>query len=134
MFTNLPVSNRVTNNADAAYSYVEFVSDGTTDTVIAYEASTNFTVTDCNVCIDGFELDTPNFKFKANRPSPANGDEHVDADATRSVLLSWTKAALAVSHNLYFGTSSNAVKNATTASPEFIGNQAATNRLMATNL
>ncbi len=133
IITNLPVSNRVINNADAAYSYVEFVSDGSNDTVIAYEASTDFNVTDANPCIDGFELNTPNFKFKANKPSPVNGDEHVDADATRSVLLSWTKAALAVSHNVYFGTSSNAVKNATTASPEFIGNQIVTN-LLRTNL
>ncbi len=133
IITNLPVSNRVTNNANAAYSYVKFLSDGLTDTVITYEASTNFTVTDCNVCIDGFELDTPNFKYKANRPSPATGDEHVDADATRSVLLCWTKAAVAVSNRVYFGTSSNAIYAATPASPEFAGNQTATN-LLVTNL
>ena len=96
LITDMPVSNRVTNNADATYSYVSFVADGSNSPVIAYEASTNFTVTDCNVCIDGFELDTPNFKYKANRPSPAHGDEHVDADATRSVLLSWTKATTAL--------------------------------------
>ncbi|MCX8091278.1 MAG: T9SS C-terminal target domain-containing protein [Verrucomicrobiae bacterium] len=133
IITNLPVSNRVTNNADAAYSYVEFVSDGTNDTVIAYEASTDFTVTDAQPCINGFELNTPNFRFKANRPFPAHADEHVDADATKSVLLRWTPAAIAVSHHVYFGTSSNAVKNATPASPEFLGNQTATNRLV-TNL
>lgn len=133
IITNLPVSNRVTNNADAAYSYVEFVSDGVNNTVITYEASTDFTVTDAQPCIDGFELDTPNFKFKANKPSPANGDEHVDADATKSVLLSWTPAAIAVSHRVYFGTDSNAVKNATTTAPEFLGTQAITNRLV-TNL
>jgi hypothetical protein len=133
IFTNLPISNRVTNNADAAYSYVEFVADGASNVVIAYEASTNFTATAANVCIDGFELDTPNFKFKAFKPSPANGDEHFDADVTRSVLLNWTKAAFAATHNIYFGTSSNAVKSATIASPEFKGNQVLTNRLM-TNL
>lgn len=133
IITNLPVSNRVTNNADAAYSYVEFVADGVNNTVLAYEASTNFTVTDCNVCIDGFELDTPNFRFKANKPSPANSDEHVDADAARSALLTWSKAAIAVSHNVYFGASSNAVKNATTGSPEFKGNQTTTN-LLITNI
>lgn len=133
IITNLPVSNRVTNNADAAYSYVEFVSDGTNDTVIAYEASRDFTVTDAQPCINGFELDTPNFRFKANRPFPAHADEHVDADADKSVLLRWTPAAVAVSHDVYFGTSSNAVKNATPASPEFLGNQTATNRLV-TNL
>jgi hypothetical protein len=134
VITNLPVSNRVTNNADAAYSYVNFtVLSPDQNVVIRYEGSTNFTVTDMNFCINGFELDTPDFKFKANKPSPLNGDEHLDADATKSVLLSWTKAALAVSHHVYFGTSSNAVKNATPASPEFIGNQVATN-LLRTNL
>lgn len=133
IITNLPVSNRVTNNADAAYSYVSFVSDGVNNTVIAYEASVDFNVTDANPCIDGFELNTPNFKFKANKPSPANGDEHVDADATKSVLLYWTKAALAVSNRIYFGTSSNAVYTATPASPEFKGNQISTN-LLVTNL
>ncbi len=134
VITNLPVSNRVTNNADAAYSYVNFVVlSPDQNIVIRYEGSTNFTVTDMNFCINGFELDTPDFKFKANKPAPVHGDEHVDADAIKSVLLSWTKAALAVSHNVYFGTSSNALINATTASPEFIGNQVATN-LLRTNL
>lgn len=133
IITNLPVSNRVTNNADAAYSYVPLFADGSNNVVIAYEASTDFNVTDANPCIDGFELDTPNFKFKANRPSPANGDEHVDADATKNVLLYWTKAAIAVSNRVYFGTSSNAVLAATPAAPEFAGNQTATN-LLVTNL
>lgn len=133
IITNLPISNRVTNNADAAYSYVSFVSDGINNTVIAYEASTDFYATDANPCIDGFELDTPNFKFKANKPFPANGDEHVDADATKNILLYWTRAALAVSNRVYFGTSSNAVFTATPASPEFKGNQTATN-LLVTNL
>ena len=133
IITNMPVSNRVTNNADATYSYVRFDSDGSNNTVILYEGSTNFTVTDMNFCIDGFELDTPDFKFKANKPFPAHGDEHVDADATKSVLLSWAKAALAVSNRVYFGTSSNSVLNATIASPEFKGTQLATNYLV-TNL
>jgi hypothetical protein len=133
VITNLPMTCRVTNNADAAYSYVSFVADGSSNVVIAYEASTDFYATDANPSINGFELNTPDFKFKANKPFPSPGDEHVDADATKSVLLSWTKAALAVSHNVYFGTSSNAVKNATPASPEFIGNQVAAN-LLRTNL
>lgn len=133
IITNMPVSNRVTNNADAAYSYVEFIAVGNQNTIILYEGSTNFTVTDLNFCIDGFELDTPNFKFKANKPSPSNGDEHVDADATKNVLLYWTKAALAVTNRVYFGTSSNAVKIATPVSPEFKGNQVTTN-LLITNI
>ncbi|HMP83879.1 MAG TPA: T9SS C-terminal target domain-containing protein [Verrucomicrobiota bacterium] len=130
VITNLPVSNRVTNNADASYSFVQFESDGIADTVITYEASTDFTATDAQPCINGFELNTPDFKFKANKPSPAHNNEHVDADADKSVLLSWTPAALAVSHHVYFGTDSNAVRNATVASPEFLGTQTATNRLV----
>lgn len=52
IITNMPVSNRVTNNADAAYSHVEFVAVSNQNTVILYEGSTNalgsfkFTVTD----------------------------------------------------------------------------------------
>jgi hypothetical protein len=133
VITNLPVSNRVTNNADAAFSYLEFDAVEGEDVVILFAAETNNSATDKNVCLDGFEVDTPNVKFKAFKPSPANNDEHVDADATHNVLLTWNKAAVAVSHNVYFGTSSNAVRNATTASPQFKGNQVATN-LLVTNI
>jgi hypothetical protein len=130
VITNLPVSNRVTNNSDAAFSYLEFTALADQDVVVLFAADTNNAATDKNVCIDGFEVDTPNVKFKAFKASPANNDEHVDADATRSVLLTWNKAATAVSNRVYFGTGSNAVKNATTASPEFKGSQVATNYLV----
>jgi len=49
---------------------------------------------------------------------PANGDVDVQIDST----LNWIPAATAVSHDLYFGVDREAVKNATTASPEFKGN------------
>jgi hypothetical protein len=128
--TNLPVSNRVTNNADASFSYLQFDAVAGQDVVVLFAADTNNTATDKTVCIDGFELDTPNAKYKAYYPVPANADEHVNADGTRSVLLSWNQAAVAVSHRIYFGTSSNAVRNATTGSPEYQGAQTATNLLM----
>lgn len=133
VYTNLPVSNRVTNNADASFSYLEFEAVADQNVVVLFAADTNNTATDKTVCINGFELDTPNAKFKAFKPFPQHNDEHVDADGTKSVLLTWNPAALAVSHNVFFGTSSNSVKNATTASPEFIGNQTSTN-LLRTNL
>jgi hypothetical protein len=41
-----------------------------------------------------------------------------------SSTLNWMPAASAVSHDVYFGTDKDAVKNATTASPEFKGNKA----------
>ncbi|MEE8307739.1 MAG: hypothetical protein V3R81_10775 [Gammaproteobacteria bacterium] len=50
-------------------------------------------------------------------PQPANGAADVQMTAT----LSWTAADTAASHELYFGADAEAVKNATTASPEYIG-------------
>ncbi|KPK34153.1 MAG: hypothetical protein AMJ65_18745, partial [Phycisphaerae bacterium SG8_4] len=53
-------------------------------------------------------------------PQPANDAVDVQFNAT----LSWTAADNATSHELYFGTDAEAVKNATTASPEYIGPRA----------
>ncbi|TKJ36309.1 MAG: hypothetical protein CEE38_12915 [Planctomycetes bacterium B3_Pla] len=53
-------------------------------------------------------------------PQPANGAVDVQMIAT----LSWTPADNAASHELYFGADAEAVKNATTASPEYIGPRA----------
>ena len=50
-------------------------------------------------------------------PQPANGAVDVQTNAT----LSWTAADSAASHELYFGVDADAVKNATTASPEYVG-------------
>jgi hypothetical protein len=50
-------------------------------------------------------------------PQPANGAVDVQKIAT----LSWTAADNAASHELYFGADAEAVKNATTASPEYVG-------------
>ena len=54
-------------------------------------------------------------------PQPANGAEDTSMIAT----LSWTPADTATSSDLYFGTDAEAVRNATSASPEYIGNKAA---------
>ncbi len=53
-------------------------------------------------------------------PQPANGGSGVQMVGT----LSWTAAATAVSHDVYLGTDKDAVRNATSASPEFKGNKA----------
>jgi len=50
-------------------------------------------------------------------PQPANGTD----DAQMIAKLTWTPASNAASHELYFGADENAVKNATKASPEYIG-------------
>jgi hypothetical protein len=56
----------------------------------------------------------------AGNSQPANGAVDVPMIAT----LSWTAADNATSHELYFGTDAEAVNNATTASPEYVGPKA----------
>ncbi len=53
-------------------------------------------------------------------PVPANGA----TDVQMNTVLSWTAAENATSHELYFGTDAEAVRNATTASPEYAGPRA----------
>ncbi|MEJ2703551.1 MAG: LamG domain-containing protein [Sedimentisphaerales bacterium] len=56
----------------------------------------------------------------AGNPRPANGA----VDVVHSVVLAWTPADTANSHEIYFGTDREAVKNATSASPEYKGTKA----------
>jgi hypothetical protein len=51
---------------------------------------------------------------------PANGATGVQINST----LNWTPATTATSHGVYFGTDKDAVKNATTASPQYKGSKA----------
>ncbi|MHC4203190.1 MAG: hypothetical protein ACYSTT_00955 [Planctomycetota bacterium] len=53
-------------------------------------------------------------------PNPADGA----VDVKPTVVLSWDAGAVAASHEVYFGTDADAVKNATTASPEYKGTKA----------
>ncbi|MHC4500244.1 MAG: LamG domain-containing protein [Planctomycetota bacterium] len=53
-------------------------------------------------------------------PQPANGA----ADVQKIETLSWTAADSAASHELYFGMDADAVNNATSTSPEYIGPRA----------
>src|SRR5207249_11102877 len=76
--------------------------------------------------IDGMEIDTVASTLKALNPTPASGDEHVDVDSG-SLTLAWQGALSAASHDVYFGTASNDVAAATHASPQFKGDQVATN-------
>ena len=50
-------------------------------------------------------------------PKPFNGA----TDAEMNAILSWTASDSAASHQLYFGTEKEAVRNADTGSPEYIG-------------
>ena len=130
--TNLGMTIRASNNVDSATAYLNLEAVSGQDVVVRFAANTNNPTTWQNVYINGFEIDTPNSTLKSSKPSPANQNEHVDADS-KSLWLSWTAAGSAVSHDVYFGTDSNAVKTATPASPTFKGNQTATN-YFTTNL
>ena len=66
---------------------------------------------------------TPTAKeYMAHTPNPTNGLDGLDV----SIILSWSAGVGAVSHDVYLGTSSSAVNNATRASGEFKGNQTLT--------
>jgi hypothetical protein len=56
----------------------------------------------------------------ANNSNPANGA----VDIKPSVILTWDAGTVAASHEVYFGIDADAVKNATTASPEYKGPKA----------
>jgi len=58
---------------------------------------------------------------KARNPTPVDGGY-----ALTAVFLGWKRGALAISHDVYFGTDETAVANATKASDEYKGNQTAT--------
>ncbi len=57
---------------------------------------------------------------KARSPKPANGATGVSLTST----LSWSAGEAAVSHDVYFGTDANGVKDANASSPEYQGNVA----------
>lgn len=68
--------------------------------------SNEFTAPLCN----GFELNTIDITSQAKDPYPANGDTHVDADDTHSIVLQWQAANANVQqHRLYFGTAATAM-------------------------
>ncbi len=131
---DLQPSIRAATNGAAASAYLEFTVSGPTDTatfLFAAETDTAPGVTIRNAMINGFEIDTPNSIRVAHTPSPADADEHVDADAG-SVTLAWSPALAGdtVSHDVYLGADLASVKAATHASPAFLGNQTATTRVV----
>jgi hypothetical protein len=56
---------------------------------------------------------------KASRANPSNGA----VDVRQTTVLSWSSGEAAASHDVYFGTDADALKNADTSSPEYKGNQ-----------
>lgn len=109
--------------ANVPVSYLTFNVEAGKDVVIRFEpilVTGTATLKPFNcVPFNGFEINTPNVLHQAYTPYPNDRDEHVDGDAG-TITMKWSKAATAVSHNLYFGTDSLTVANATKTSPQFI--------------
>lgn len=128
-------SVKATANALSGSSYLTFDVSGPTDTTTILFAAepTAGSYTIRNPMINGFEIDTPNIYKTARNPFPADADWHANAD-TGSITLSWTSALSGdtASHDVYFGTDFNTVKNADHASAAFLGNQAGNTRLVST--
>ena len=114
---NLQPSIRAANSSAAASAYLEFTVTSPADVtgiLFAAETDTAAGVTIRNAMINGFEIDTPNAIRVARSPTPADADEHFNADAG-SVTLSWQPALAGdtASHDVYFGNDRAAVKAAT---------------------
>jgi hypothetical protein len=57
--------------------------------------------------------------IKAGNPSPGSGA----VDVSQTPILTWAAGEAATSHQLYFGSDADAVKNADTSSPEYKGSR-----------
>ncbi len=119
---NVVPTVRALTPATARSVYLEFTAAADTDVVILFAAETSGSEDFKNVMLNGFELNTPNIFYQATNPIPAHNDEHVELNSG-NVLLQWSPAVNAVSHNIYFGMDEAAVTSANTSSSEFMGNQ-----------
>jgi len=111
----LKPSVRVTNDADAATAFVEFEVREGTMTRVLLEPDGSGPVD--NVVLNGFVIDAVDPTRQAQKPSPRDGDEHVDVNPK----LSWRPSPNAGLHHFYFGANREAVTCATPQSAEFVG-------------
>ena len=127
VFTNTP-SVFATNDAKCSFSFTRVTNSYDGQPVVINFDPDHSSYLDF-VILNGFEIDrasAPGTTATAVFPLP--GDEHVNANndaalpgtfASGYTNVQWVPAALAISNYVYFGTNSNSVLNATTASPEF---------------
>lgn len=120
---NLVPGNRVLQTASAGISYLTVTAQANTDVVVLFRSETTGSETIKNVIINALELNTPNATWQAKLPVPAHENGHLEAPSG-NFTLSWTSGPNSPTHNVYFGTDSASVANATTASPLYKGNKA----------
>lgn len=120
---DLEVSVRAIDRREATRAYLPIVAGEGRDVIVRITAADHGPARYRNVHLNGFEIDTPDDRAQADRPSPADGEEHADAD-DGTLMLTWRSAVLgAASHDVYIGRRREAVAGATRGSPEFRGNQ-----------
>lgn len=115
-------SVRALKESDAATAYTRLDVKRGQDVVVIFEAAEHNRSTVANIILNAIEINTPDAAMQARSPLPGNADEHVETPEKR-VSLRWTPAPGATRHEVYFGTDSTQVADATTASPEFQGAQ-----------
>jgi hypothetical protein len=105
-------TRQVKHDADAATGFVEFAAVADQDVVVTFTPEGVG-----SVVLNGFEIDRPDPGRRANKPSPADNDEH----APEGPVLTWRAAPGATAHHVYLGSDPAAVTKATRESPEFRG-------------
>ena len=115
-------SNRATTNSAMPTKYFKLTAKDGEDIVVLFEADPTSNATQKNVTLCGFEINTTNIAEASRSPLPADRDEHVDAD-NGNFTLKWSPAPGITTHQIYMGTDSAAVVNATVSSPLYKGSQ-----------
>ena len=92
-------SRRAADNLAVASAFIEFTARAGQPTLIRIASKDESLPT--AVILNGFELGAVDPTRKTTTPSPANRDEHVDADSGK-LKLSWHAPASAVKYEVYF--------------------------------
>ncbi|WP_246229388.1 T9SS C-terminal target domain-containing protein [Sphingobacterium shayense] len=115
-------SVRALKKTDAATVYTHLQVSRGEDAVIIFEAGDQSEKVTRDLIINAIEINTADVTMLAHSSYPRNADEHVEhVDGT--IELTWKGALGANRHEVYVGTDSAAVADATPASPEFRGTQ-----------
>ncbi|MRX46190.1 T9SS type A sorting domain-containing protein [Pedobacter puniceum] len=117
---NVQPTVRATNST-ATFVYLNLEAQENKDIVIRFEAEINTSALYKNVFINAFGINLGDMGSQAKDPIPYNADEHVEL-VGGATNLSWTAASGALSHDVYFGTSEQAVFSADRSSPLYKGN------------
>lgn len=117
---NIAPVSRVNTDDEAMITYVEFEAKESQTVTVVVRPNGDGTFN--NAVLNAFAIDDVEAGCLISNPYPADGEGHFHPEEG----LSWTGGKEAISHDVYFGTDYDAVKNATKESPEYKGNQVAT--------